>query len=288
MASNTLNVTLRPTDFDFVSTLVRTQAAIVLNRDKDYLVETRLIPIAKAHGFTSVSALVDSLRATPNRSIMDKVVDAMTVNETSFFRDQYPFDALRLHLIPELLAKRSKEMSLSIWSNACSSGQEIYSIAMLLMEQFPMLRNWKLRLLATDLSDQMLMRAKRGVFTATEIGRGLPKEYLNRYFTQENDLWRISESLSSMIEFKKINLIETWPSTLQNIDIVFLRNVLIYFDAPTKTQVLWKARRSLRDDGFLFLGNAESTINLKVPFTREILANSTVYRAAPVDASEAK
>lgn len=282
MPQSTMTVDLRPSDFEFVSALIRNQAAIVLNRDKDYLVETRLTPIAKAHGFASVSSLVDSLRVSPNRSILDKIVDAMTINETSFFRDQYPFDALRVHLIPELLLKRKSEMSLSIWSNACSSGQEIYSIAMLLMEHFPMLRNWKLRLLATDLSDQMLLRAKRGVFTSTEIGRGLPKELLNRYFKQEGDLWRVSESLSSMIEFQKMNLIENWPATIQNIDVVFLRNVLIYFDASTKTQVLWKARKSMRDDGFLFLGNAESTISLKVPFTREILANSTVYRAAPL------
>ena len=282
MNSVATTTSLRSTDFDFVSSLIRSQSAIVLNRDKEYLVESRLMPVARAHGFESVTHLICHLRAKPQKHITDKVVDAMTVNETSFFRDLSPFDSLRSNIIPELLKSKGADKTLSIWSNACSSGQEIYSIAMLLLENFPQLKTWKLRLLATDLSDQMLARARRGCFNSTEVSRGLPKELLTKYFKQQGDVWQISETLRVMVEFRKVNLIEPWLPSLQKMDIIFLRNVLIYFDTETKAQVLTKVRGSLSDNGFLFLGNAETILNLKAPFRREIIANSTVYRAAPI------
>lgn len=264
-------------DFQYICDLVRERSAIVLEPSKAYLVEARLSPVARNHGLTTLSDLVVAMRRPASRDLVRQVVEAMTTNETSFFRDIHPFDAIRTSVLPELIQKRSAERALNIWSNACSSGQEVYSIAMILREHFPVLNNWKVRLIATDLSSQILGRAREGLFNQTEVNRGLPLPLLLKYFKKEGLQWRISEEIRRSVEFRELNLVETWPS-LPAMDIVFLRNVLIYFSTDTKKAILAKLRRCLRPDGCLFLGAAETTMNLDASFTRAEVGKTICYR----------
>jgi chemotaxis protein methyltransferase CheR len=263
--------------FQYICHLVRERSAIVLDPGKAYLVEARLSPVARNHGLTSLSDLVAAMRRPTSRELVREVIEAMTTNETSFFRDIHPFDAIRTAIIPDLIQKRSGERTLNIWSNACSSGQEIYSIAMILREHFPLLSNWKVRLVATDLSSQILNRAREGLFNQTEVNRGLPLPLLLKYFKKEGMQWRINSDIRDSIELRELNLVETWPS-LPPMDIVFLRNVLIYFSTDTKKAILAKLRRNLRPDGCLFLGAAETTMNLDTSFVRVEVGKTVCYR----------
>lgn len=171
---------------------------------------------------------------------------------------------------------------MNIWSNACSSGQEIYSIAMLLREHFPELQSWKVRLIGSDLSSQILNRAREGIFNQTEVNRGLPLPLLVKYFQKEGLQWRIKDEIRKMVEFCEVNLVAPWPSSLPKIDILFLRNVLIYFSADTKKAILAKVRGVLRPDGYMFLGGAETTMNLDISFERVLLGKVACYRTGPV------
>lgn len=274
----TLAPVLDPSSFTFLSQFVREKSAIVLEPSKTYLLESRLMPVARQHGLESLPELVAQLKSPGNRALAQQVIDAMTTNETSFYRDIHPFDALKNQILPSLLPKREKERTLNIWSNACSSGQEVYSIAMLLREHFPQLAGWKVRLIASDLSTSILKKAQMGIFNQTEINRGLPMQLLLKYFTKQGLNWQIKEEIRGGIEFQEVNLIERWPPTLPTMDIVFLRNVLIYFDPATKTSVLKRAKQLMRPDGYLFLGGAETTMNLEVPFNRETVGKATCYR----------
>lgn len=269
--------TLNCNSFNFISDLVRERSAIVLEPGKTYLVESRLAPVAREHGMHTVDELVEALRRPGAQALTRKVVEAMTTNETSFFRDMHPFDALKSQILPELIINRSRERTLTIWSNACSSGQEVYTIAMILRENFPQLTGWKVRLIASDLSSQILAKAKEGLFNQTEVNRGLPLPMLLKYFTKSGLTWKIKDEIRSMVEFCEINLVETWP-TLPPMDVVFLRNVLIYFSPETKKEILGKARRVLRPDGYLFLGGAETTMNLDTAFERQTIGKATCYR----------
>ncbi|MBL8889502.1 MAG: protein-glutamate O-methyltransferase CheR [Planctomycetaceae bacterium] len=270
--------TLDPACFNFLSEFVRTKSAIVLEPNKAYLLESRLMPVARQNGLTSLPELVAQLQRPGSQALGRQVVDAMTTNETSFYRDIHPFDALKQHILPELLRNRHKERSLHIWSNACSSGQEVYSIAMLLREHFPELASWKVRLIASDLSSAILEKAKAGVFNQTEVNRGLPMQLLLKYFTRNGLQWQVNAEIRNSVEFMECNLIQNWPTQLPKMDIIFLRNVLIYFDPATKTTVLNKASSLLRPDGYLFLGGAESTMNLAVALDREVIGKATCYR----------
>ncbi len=263
--------------FNYISNLVLRKSAIVLEPSKNYLVESRLLPVARSHGWETIDELVDALQKQVASALVDEVVDAMTTNESSFFRDLHPFNALRTDILPDLISRRSKERVLNIWSNACSSGQEVYSIAMLIREHFPELSGWRVRLIATDLSNQILEKAKSGTFTQTEVNRGLPMPMLLKHFKREGIQWKISDEIRKMVEFKTLNLIEPWPTTLPKMDIVFLRNVLIYFSVATKTQILEKVHRVLQNDGILFLGGAETTMNLNVKFERKVIDKATGY-----------
>ncbi len=264
--------------FDFLCNFVREKSAIVLEPSKAYLVESRLNPVARDNGLSSLDELVVALKKPGSRELSRQVIDAMTTNESSFFRDLQPFEALKTVIIPELMEKRAKERSLNIWSNACSSGQEVYSIAMLLRESFPALAGWKVRLIATDLSTAMLKKAQEGIFNQTEANRGLPMTMLLKYFTKSGLQWQIKEDVRKSIEFREVNLIESWPASFPTMDIVFLRNVLIYFSPETKTAILNKAHRILRPDGCLFLGGAETTMNLDTKFERSPVGKTTCYR----------
>jgi chemotaxis protein methyltransferase CheR len=264
--------------FQFISNLVRERSAISLEPGKEYLVESRLAPVARDNGLASLEDLVAAIRQPGAQNLTRQVVEAMTTNETSFFRDIHPFDALRQQILPELINKRSKERTLCIWSNACSSGQEPYTIAMILREHFPELSGWTVRLVGSDLSTQILKRAREGVFNQTEVNRGLPAPLLVKYFQKEGLQWRIKDELRRMVDFHQINLVETWPATLPKMDIVFLRNVLIYFQPETKKAILDKLKNSLRPDGYLFLGGAETTMNLDSSFNRVQLDRTVCYQ----------
>jgi len=272
------NLSLDTQSFDYISDLVRNRSAIVLDKGKDYLVESRLVPVALECGFETLEKLVAELRKSNSQSLVKKVVEAMTTNETSFYRDLHPFQALKATVLPELIEKRGRERTMSIWSNACSSGQELYSIAMLLKENFPELATWKLKLIGTDLSSKILERAKSGVFNQTEMNRGLPMQLLLKYFTKDGVQWRIAEEIRNMIDVQAFNLIEPFPSSMQKMDVVFLRNVLIYFSPEMKTSILNKVHASLAKDGYLFMGNAETIVNLNVKFEKQLIGNAVCFR----------
>jgi chemotaxis protein methyltransferase CheR len=268
---------LNSVDFDYVRDLVRKRSAIVIETEKSYLVESRLQPLARREGFTSIDEVVAKLRLTSSGPLHNKVVEAMTTNETSFFRDIQPFEALRKVIMSELTAKRAAARQLRIWCAACSTGQEPYTIAMTIKENFPQLANWDIKILATDLSTQVLDRARTGCFNQIEVNRGLPTPYVLKYFDRQGMSWQLKSPIRDMVEFGILNLIETWPS-LPSMDIVFIRNVLIYFDVQTKKDILSKVKRLLKPDGYLFLGGAESTFNLDDSFIRTEVEKTSVYR----------
>ena len=264
-------------DFDYVRWLVQSRAAIVLEDSKKYLVETRLLGLARKEGYACVASLVSELRLRPRSDLFRKVVETMCNNETMFFRDIHPFEALRQHIIPALIAKRKEERSLCFWSAACSSGQEPYSVAMLLREHFPQLASWQVRIVATDLSSEILARARLGRYSQLEVNRGLPAPYLVRYFERTGLEWQISSDIRRMVEFREMNLASPWAAA-PSVDVVFLRNVMIYFNPDTKREILGRLRRQMRPDGYLFLGAAETTLNLDEGYIREQRGQAWWYR----------
>jgi chemotaxis protein methyltransferase CheR len=270
-------VTITDADFQYISSVVHAESAIVLERGKEYLVESRLLPVAKESGHPTIADLIKQLRRSPMGPLRGQVIEAMTTNETSFFRDVHPFHALSDRVIPELLRARATERSLNVWCAASSSGQEPYSIAMLLKDTLIGQPGWRVRLLATDISQQMLDRTRDGLYSQLEVNRGLPAQRLVKHFTREGTQWRINDDLRRMIECHVLNLDGAWP-TMPAMDVVFLRNVLIYFDIPTKQRILARVRSLLRPDGYLFLGGAETTLNLDAGFERVQIGNAPAYR----------
>ena len=275
---STVAASLDPQAFTFISNLVRRKSAIILESEKSYLVESRLTPVVRELGLLNISELVAELQKPGSQSLNQRVVEAMTTNETSFFRDIHPFTALKDKILPGLIQRRAKEKTITIWSNACSSGQEPYTIAMILAEHFPMLKNWKIRLISSDLSSRILDKARLGVFNQTEINRGLPMNFLLKYFAKDGAQWTIREDIRNMIEFRELNLVEPFPNLLPKMDIVFLRNVLIYFSPETKTEILKKVQAVMHKDSYLFLGGSETTMNLNVRFEREQIGTAVCYR----------
>lgn len=275
---STATVSLDPQAFSFITNLVRKKSAIVLESGKGYLVESRLTPVVRELGLKSISELVSELQKPGSQKLVQLVVEAMTTNETSFFRDIHPFTALKEKVLPELIQRRAKEKCLSIWSNACSSGQEPYSIAMLIAEHFPVLKSWKIRIISSDLSSQILDRARLGTFNQTEVNRGLPMNFMLKYFIKDANQWKIRPEIRSMVEFRELNLVEPFPALIPAMDIVFLRNVLIYFSPETKTEILNKVCRVMSKDSYLFLGGSETTMNLNVDLVREQVGTAVCYR----------
>ena len=275
-STNAIKTTLSSSDFDYLRGVVRERSAIVLSEDKGYLIESRLTPILRREKLGSLGELVLRMRSQPFSGLHDTVVDAMTTNETSFFRDKHPFEALREHILPEILSKRTFG-AINIWSNACSSGQEAYSMAMVLREHFPALGAREVRILATDLSPSMLERVREGLYSKLEVNRGLSARLLVKHFEQEGNVWRVSEALREMVDVRPMNLIKPWPA-LPRMDVVFLRNVLIYFDVATKQEILRNVRKVLKPEGYLFLGGAETTLHLDDAFERVPFGKTTCYR----------
>lgn len=266
--------------FEYLKTFIFERSAIVLADNKAYLVESRLLPVARSLGVPDVGAVITQLRRSRDRALEDKVVDAMTTNETLWFRDQRPFNALRRHVLPELIKRKGDAKQLGIWSAASSSGQELYSIALLIEEDFPQLHHgWRLDLVGTDLSGEMVRRAGEGVYSAMEINRGMPASMLVRYFTQEGASYRVNPALRKRVRFQQMNLVGPWTGIAPTFDVIMLRNVLIYFDINTKRRILAQARRRLAPGGYLFLGTAESTVGITDEFETVTIEGTTVYRA---------
>lgn len=261
---------------NYVRSLVRLRAGIVLDEGKDYLIETRLATVAQELGLASVEDVIARARTPANTNVEARVVEALTTNETTFFRDVYPFEALRTHVLPEVLAARAATRTLRIWSAASSSGQEPYSIAMTLREHFPELATWRVKILATDLSEGVLARARAGRYRQLEVNRGLPAPMLVKYFTRDGNDWCVHQTLRDMVEFSAFNLV-TEMGRYPQVDIVFVRNVLFYFDLPTKQAVLRRVAELLPRDGVLFLGGTETT-TLDDVYERVTAGRSMFYR----------
>jgi chemotaxis protein methyltransferase CheR len=248
-------------DFDLLSGLVKERSGLVLTPDKTYLLESRLLPVARKHGLGSLPELAARIRSQPVAALIRDVVEAMTTNESFFFRDIKPFDQFRTFVLPRLLTARASARALRIWSAACSSGQEPYSLAMLLSEEQAKLAGWRIEIVATDLSTEILEKAQAGVYSQFEVQRGLPIQYLVKYFEQQGDRWQVRAPIRQMVRYRCLNLLEDF-SALGRFDVVFCRNVLIYFDQPTKSKVLERVARLLAPDGYLYLGGAETVLGI--------------------------
>ncbi|MCC7427881.1 MAG: protein-glutamate O-methyltransferase CheR [Alphaproteobacteria bacterium] len=269
---------MTPAAFAAVAALVRARSGLVLTTDKAYLVESRLAPIARREGLADVVALAERLGQPGSEGLMAAVVEAMTTNETFFFRDAKPFEHLRRMAVPALHAARAPSQPLRIWSAASSSGQEVYSIAIVMAELAPALGGRPVEILATDISGEMVARTQAGLYTQFEVQRGLPVQKLIKWFRKDGERWRVTDSLRAMVQARCWNLLDD-PAPLGRFDIVFCRNVLIYFDQPTKARVLERIARALAPDGALYLGGAESVIGLTAA-VEAVAGEAGVYAVA--------
>jgi chemotaxis protein methyltransferase CheR len=268
---------LTDVDFDMIRNLLRERSAIVLDDGKRYLVEARLTPLVRELKLNSIGELIAQLRVQSGNGLQQQIVEAMVTTETSFFRDHHPFEDLRKTIFPRLLEQRRGERSLSIWCAASSTGQEPYSIAILLRENFPELASWKIRLLATDLSREAVERARAGRFKQIEVERGLPAALLVKYFVQHGTEWELRDDIRSQVEFQLLHLAGPWPR-LPSMDLVLLRNVMIYFEVETKKAILDRLQRVLSPDGYLLLGGAETTFSLSDSYRRVDSLKSSFYQ----------
>jgi chemotaxis protein methyltransferase CheR len=252
---------MKAATFDHLASLLKERSGLIVTRDKYYLLDARLSPVARHYGKDDLDGLVSAMRTSSSEELIGKVVDAMTTNETSFFRDKNPFETLRNIIVPGLIARRNAQHALRIWSAACSTGQEPYSLAMMLHDQFPALRNWRVEIVATDISPTVLDRAREGIFSAFEVQRGLPVQLLVKHFEQVDQHWQVKPELRRMIDFRPLNLLGD-VAALGRFDVILCRNVLIYFDLPTKTGVLNRMSAMLAPDGALLLGSSESVFGI--------------------------
>lgn len=264
-------------DFDYVRKLVLESSALVLGPGKEYLVESRLNVLASREGFSSLHHLVQGLHLERSGILKTKVVEALMTHETTFFRDMRPFETLRTVVVPSIMMRRASERSLNIWSAGCSTGQETYSIAMLLLEYFPALAGWSIYLMGSDISKRAIDRARSGRYTQLEVNRGLPANLLVKYFQKSKGECQINGSMRRMAVFQEINLVGPWPR-LPPMDVIFLRNVLIYFDPATRRDILRRVHRLLNSDGFLFLGGSETTAGADDKFERLPDERSSVFQ----------
>jgi chemotaxis protein methyltransferase CheR len=253
-----------PLDYEFLRKLLKERSGLDLSADKQYLVESRLIPLARKAGLPGLPELVQKLKGSAE-ALTAEVVEAMTTNETFFFRDKVPFDHLKATILPELLQARAARRSLRIWCAASSTGQEPYSIAMCLKELGAALTGWRVEIIATDLSQGVLEKSRAGLFSQFEVQRGLPIQLLVKHFAQIGELWQLNADIRAMVQFRQLNLLQDF-SHLGVFDIIFCRNVLIYFDQETKTKVFSRLSRMIEPDGFLMLGAAETVVGLTDTF----------------------
>lgn len=266
------------TDFDIYKDLLRSKSGLVLTQDKSYLIESRLNPIAKKWGYEDLVAMTAILRGVPPADLVNDIIEAMTTNETSFFRDIKPFEVLKNTVLPYFREKNPGSKRLRIWCAAASSGQEPCSIAMTLLEESAKMSGWTYEIIATDISHEILDQAKEGVYTQFEVQRGLPITHLVKHFTQKGDKWALNQEIKNMIQFKYFNLLDNMAGMGQ-FDIIFCRNVLIYFDQPTKKDVMERFTKQMSDDAFLFLGGAETVMGITDEF-KAVPDNRGLYAKA--------
>lgn len=248
-------------DFDMFAALLKQRSGLVLTKDKAYLLESRLMPVARKWNLKGLDELAGAVRTRRDEALLRDITEAMTTNESSFFRDQKPFDLFRQVVLPRLLETRAAKRQIRIWSAACSSGQEAYSLSMLLHDEQAKLAGYRIEIVGTDISAEMVERARAGTYTQFEVQRGLPIQMLVKHFKQNGDKWQISQQLRQMASFREWNLLQDLGG-LGQFDIVFCRNVLIYFDQPTKTKVLESIARIMPPDGVLYLGGAETVLGI--------------------------
>jgi len=253
-----------PVDYEFLRKFLKERSGLDLSAEKQYLVESRLIPLARRAGLPGIAELVQKIKGG-SEPLTSDVVEAMTTNETFFFRDKVPFDHLKATVLPELMKARASRRALRIWCAASSTGQEPYSIAMCLKELGPMLAGWRVEIVATDLSHGVLDKSRAGLFSQFEVQRGLPIQLLVKHFTQVGELWQLNADIRAMVQFKQLNLLQDF-SHLGGFDVIFCRNVLIYFDQDTKTNVFGRLAKRIEPDGFLMLGAAETVVGLTDAF----------------------
>jgi chemotaxis protein methyltransferase CheR len=263
--------------FDYLRRVIYESSAIVLEADKRYLLEARLRPVLLREQISSFDELVTRLGRPDAAPLRQRVVEAMTTHETSFFRDLYPFEVFRKNIVPQLLVDRASSKRLNIWCGASSTGQEPYSIAIIVKECGLAQAGWTTQIIATDLSADIIARARAGLFSQLEVNRGLPAAMLVKHFDKVGLDWRVKDDLRRMVDFRPLNLIAAWPA-LPELDVAFLRNVLIYFDVPTKKAIFEKLSRAIRPGGFLFLGGVETTLNLSSDFKQVLFGNTAVYQ----------
>ena len=263
-------------DFEFVREMLYKESAITLDQDMKYLVESRLTSLARKTDYDGLSALITALRSGKDATLSGKVVEAMTTNETSFFRDSHPFETLCKDVLPNLA--RSHNDTINIWCAACSTGQEPYTIAMAIHENCPALVS-RIAIHATDISGEVVAKAAAGRYNRLEVNRGLPVQLLAKYFVQQGLSWEVSPKLRDMVTFSELNLIRDWRG-LPNMDVIFLRNVLIYFDPKVKAQILQGTSKILKPGGCLFLGLSETTLNLNTDYQRVTTDHSHFYKIA--------
>ena len=256
---------MTPDDFDYLRKFLRERSGLVLAVEKQYLAESRLLPVARRNGIAGLDELVEQLRNRAPARLSAQVVEAMTTNETFFFRDKIPFEHFRDTMMPALIAARTREKRIRIWCSAASTGQEPYSLAMVLKSMGSAIAGYRIDILATDLSSEVLEKAKTGIYSQFEVQRGLPVQLLVKFFDQVGETWQLAPELRSMVQFRPLNLLNDF-SVLGNFDVVFCRNVLIYFDQENKISVLNRIARQMPDDGFLVLGAAETVIGLTESF----------------------
>jgi chemotaxis protein methyltransferase CheR len=254
-----------PVDYDYVRKLVKERSGLILSADKQYLVESRLLPVARRAGVAGLSELVQLLKGPNAQALIVEVVEAMMTNESFFFRDKLPFEHFRETIIPALIAARASQRRIRIWCAAASTGQEPYSLAMSLKEIGKQVSGWRIDIIATDLSTEVLEKAKAGIYSQFEVQRGLPIQLLVKYFTQIGEAWQIAPDIRAMVQFRPFNLLNDL-SNLGMFDVVFCRNVLIYFDQQTKVNVLDRMARTVERDGYLMLGAAETVVGLTDSF----------------------
>jgi chemotaxis protein methyltransferase CheR len=251
-------------DYEFLRKLLKERSGLDLSADKQYLVESRLIPLARKAGLAGIADLVQRMKSGAE-GLTSEVVEAMTTNETFFFRDKLPFDHLRDTILPALLQQRANRRTIRIWCAASSTGQEPYSIAMCLKEKAQMLSGWRIEIVATDLSQEVLEKSKAGIYSQFEVQRGLPIQMLVKYFAQTGELWQLNADIRGMVQHRQLNLLQDF-SHLGRFDVIFCRNVLIYFDQETKANIFERLAKVLEPDGTLMLGAAESVVGITDAF----------------------
>ncbi|MET0709692.1 MAG: protein-glutamate O-methyltransferase CheR [Tardiphaga sp.] len=274
---------MTPLDYEYLQKILKDRSGLMLSSDKKYLLESRLLPLARKVGVPGIGELVQKMRGGSEAVISD-VVEAMTTNETFFFRDKTPFDHFKDTVIPDLIKARAGRRSLRIWCAAASTGQEPYSLAMILKDFGAALSGWRIEIVATDLSPEVLEKSRAGLYTQFEVQRGLPIQSLVKHFTQVGTLWQLNADVRSLVQFRQFNLLQDYTH-LGKFDIIFCRNVLIYFDQPTKSDIFGRLARVSESDGYLFLGAAETVIGLtdkyRVCPTRRGVYMPNDMRAAP-------